>query len=215
MTLVLRDVAVSLRGVPLIRPFSVSVQAGEILTIMGPSGSGKSALLGWIGGDLAGAMQGAGEVLLNGLNVIGMAPERRRIGRLFQDDYLFPHMTVGENLLFAIPAARREVRLEMMRQALADAGLDGYADRAPQTLSGGQRARVALMRTLLSGPAAVLLDEPFSRLDQDLRSTIRSFTCDHIRERQVPAVLVTHDRADVPPGGRVLTISAQGDMHHV
>lgn len=219
MTLVLRDVAVNLRGMPLtrplIRPFSVSVQPGEILTIMGPSGSGKSALLSWIGGDLPGAMQGAGEVLLNGVNVIGVPPERRRIGRLFQDDYLFPHMTVGENLLFAIPAARREVRLEMMQQALADAGLDGYAPRAPQTLSGGQRARVALMRTLLSGPAAVLLDEPFSRLDQDLRSTIRSFTSDHIRDRQVPAILVTHDRADVPPGGRVLAISAQGDMHHV
>lgn len=206
MTLVLRDVAVSLRGVPLIRPFSVSVQAGEILTIMGPSGSGKSALLGWIGGDLPGAMQGAGEVLLNGLNVIGMAPERRRIGRLFQDDYLFPHMTVGENLLFAIPAARREVRLEMMRQALADAGLDGYADRAPQTLSGGQRARVALMRTLLADPEALLLDEPFSRLDAALRDQIRSFVLETARRHGLPVILVTHDGEDArAAGGSILS----------
>ena len=137
------------------------------------------------------------------------------MGRLFQDDLLFPHMTVGENLLFAIPRAPRAERQARMRQALKDAGLDGFADRPPHTLSGGQRARVSLMRTLLAQPAAVLLDEPFSKLDRSLRTTIRAFTFEHIRARNIPALLVTHDPEDVPAGGRVFEITAAGDVVHV
>lgn len=214
--LALHDIAITLAdGTPLFRPFSLDVAAGETVTLMGPSGSGKSSLLSFIGGDLTSAMTATGRVTLNGTDILPLPPERRRIARLFQDDLLFPHMTVGENLLFAIPKAPQPERHAKMQQALADAGLEGFANRPPHTLSGGQRARVALMRALLAEPQALLLDEPFGKLDRDLRATIRSFTFDHIRARAIPALLVTHDPEDVPPGGRVLEIKAMGEIIHV
>lgn len=212
----LRHIALTMAdGTLLIRPFSLEVAAGETVTLMGPSGSGKSSLLSFLGGDLTVAMTGAGDVTLNGSPILSLPPERRRIARLFQDDLLFPHMTVAENLLFAIPKAPQSVRLAKMQQALADADLEGFAGRPPHTLSGGQRARIALMRALLAEPLALLLDEPFGKLDRDLRATIRSFTFDHIRARAIPALLVTHDPEDVPPGGRVLEITAMGEIIHV
>jgi putative thiamine transport system ATP-binding protein len=102
-----------------------------------------------------------------------------------------------------------------MLKALTDAGLEGFADRPPHTLSGGQRARVALMRTLLAEPAAILLDEPFSKLDRDLRAAIRAFTFEHVRTRMIPVILVSHDREDAPPGGRIFEIAAGGELRHV
>jgi putative thiamine transport system ATP-binding protein len=102
-----------------------------------------------------------------------------------------------------------------MAQALQDCGLEGYAARPPHSLSGGQRARVALMRALLAEPAALLLDEPFSKLDRPLRAAMRSFTFEHIGRRRIPAILVTHDREDAPPGGRVFTIGDDGMVQHV
>jgi len=98
---------------------------------------------------------------------IGVAPERRRIGRLFQDDLLFPHLTVAENLAFGMPRGPRYERLRKIEAALAESGLEGLGGRPPHTLSGGQRARVALMRALLAEPRAMLLDEPFNKLDAE------------------------------------------------
>lgn len=210
----LRHIGLLLNGQPLIRPFSLDVSPGETLTLMGPSGSGKSSLLALIGGDLPRAMTGQGDVLLNLVPLVRLPPERRGVGRLFQDDYLFPHMTVGENLLFAIPAGPREERVQRMAQALKDCGLEGFAARPPHSLSGGQRARVALMRALLAEPAALLLDEPFSKLDRPLRAAMRSFTFEHIGKRRIPAILVTHDREDAPPGGRVFAIGEDGTLRH-
>ena len=97
--------AITLQGTPLIRPFSLSVGAGEVVTLMGPSGSGKSTLLSLVAGDLGLPFSFSGRVLLDGEDVTALAPETRRIGRLFQDDLLFPHLTVGENLLFGMSAA--------------------------------------------------------------------------------------------------------------
>ena len=115
-------------------------------------------------------------------------PSARRVGILFQDDLLFPHLSVGGNLAFALPAAVRERARAAARasQALAEADLAGFADRDPATLSGGQRARVALMRTLLAEPRALLLDEPFNRLDAALRGEIRAFVFDHARGARCP-----------------------------
>jgi putative thiamine transport system ATP-binding protein len=134
---------------------------------------------------------------------------------LFQDDLLFPHMTVAENLLFAIPKMPRAERLAMMRDALEQAERQGFEDRPPHTLSGGQRARVSLVRTLLARPNAILLDEPFNKLDAKLRASVRDYTFAQIAERKIPALLVTHDRADAPTHGRVLTITENGEVQDV
>jgi putative thiamine transport system ATP-binding protein len=116
-------------------------------------------------------------------------------------------MTVGENLLFAVPPGPRAQRLAAVQQSLAEAGLHGYGERDPATLSGGQRARVALMRALLARPRALLLDEPFSKLDADLRDQVRAFVFDHIRAHQIPAVLVTHDAADIADPALVVELT--------
>ena len=179
------------------------VAPGVILSIMGPSGSGKSTLLSLLVGALPAGFTASGRVRLDGRDLTGLGPCERRVGILFQDDLLFPHLSVGANLAFALPAAHRGRRQRRARvaEALAAADLAGFAERDPATLSGGQRARVALMRTLLSEPRAIVLDEPFSRLDAALRERMRRFTFERIRERDLPAVLVTHDGEDARAAG--------------
>ena len=188
--------------------FNLEVHGGEIVTIMGPSGSGKSSLLACIAGVMAPEFTCSGVVKLNGVDLESLPPEKRRVGMLFQDDLLFPHMSVGANLAFALPlGANQAERRARVAKALAVAGLSGYEKRDPATLSGGQRARVALMRCLLAEPQAVLLDEPFGRLDAKLRDRVRKFVFDHVRETMVPTLLVTHDMADADAtGGRVIAI---------
>lgn len=214
MALILKDLAISLSGKPLIRPFSLEIADGEIVTLMGPSGCGKSSVLGFIAGDIEQPLVGSGSVILNSRSLDREMPERRGIGRLFQDDLLFPHMTVGENILFGMPRGDRESRLAAMRGALIASGLEGLENRPPFRLSGGQRARVALLRALMAKPDAMLLDEPFNKLDTALRDAIRSFVFGEIAERGIPCLLVTHDRADVPAGGRVLIIGEEGRVSH-
>jgi putative thiamine transport system ATP-binding protein len=207
-TLRLHEVTVSLGSHPLIANLSLAVAPGEVVTVMGPSGSGKSTLLAWLCGSVDPAFQIEGRIDLDGADITDLAPEDRHIGILFQDDLLFPHLSVGENLAFGIPrsvgpAARRE----RVAAALAETELDGLGDRDPATLSGGQRARATLMRTLLSQPKALLLDEPFSKLDAGLRDRIRRFTFDHAVEQALPALLVTHDPDDAAAaGGSVVEI---------
>lgn len=211
----LRHISLSLAGKPLIQPFSLPVGGGEITTLMGPSGSGKSSLLAYIAGDIEQPLSGAGDVLLAGSNLAAVPPERRRIGRLFQDDLLFPHMSVGDNLLFGMARGPRAERQSRMRAALADVGLEGFESRKPASLSGGQRQRVALMRALLAEPLAMLLDEPFNRLDEELREAMRQLVFNHIRRSGIACLLVTHDRADAPAGSPVFHISRNGEVHSV
>lgn len=211
----LRNVTLSLNGRTILKAVTLTVPAGEVVTLMGPSGSGKSSLLSYIGGDLSNAFKATGQALLNGVTMQGLPPEKRGIARLFQDDLLFPHMTVGENLLFAVPRLPQAERIAMMRKALQRAELEGFENRAPHTLSGGQRQRVALMRALLAKPKAILLDEPFSKLDHALRQQMRDYVFGHIKARGIPALLVTHDREDAPEGGRIFEVSESGELHHV
>lgn len=175
-----------------------AVAPGETLTVTGPSGSGKSTLLAFVCGTLDPAFTAEGRVLLGEADLTGLPPERRRVGILFQDALLFPHLSVAGNLLAGLsPAVRgRAARRSRVEAALAHAGLEGLGGRDPATLSGGQQARVALMRTLLSEPRALLLDEPFSKLDTLLRDRIRAFVFAEIRRHHLPTLLVTHDRAD-------------------
>lgn len=204
--LVLEDLRLLLRGRELAR-IDAAVAPGEVLTVMGPSGSGKSSLLAAIVGTLGPQFRLAGRVLLDGRDVTAEPPERRRIGILFQDPLLFPHMSVGDNLAFGLSPGRRD-RGARVAEALADVGLEGYERRDPATLSGGQRARVALMRTLLAEPRALLLDEPFSGLDRSLRARVRELVLVRATARGLPVLMVTHDAEDAEAaGGRVLEIA--------
>lgn len=204
----LRLVAARLRvgGSDLLAGFDLEVGPGAVTTVMGPSGCGKSSLLSWICGTLEPAFEASGEIWLDGVAIHELPPERRRVGILFQDDLLFPHLSVGENLGFALPSAvrgRRERRARV-EAALDEAGLVGFARRDPATLSGGQRARVALMRTLLAEPRALLLDEPFGKLDRALRDRFRRFVFEHARAAGLPTLLVTHDEVDAEAAGGVV-----------
>jgi putative thiamine transport system ATP-binding protein len=198
--LALRDVTLSVADKKLLGPLSLDVAPGAVATIMGPSGSGKSSLLAYLCGTLDPAFTATGKATLDGADLAGLAPEKRRIGILFQDDLLFPHLSVAGNLAFAIPANAPD-RKARINAALAEAELDGYGDRDPATLSGGQRARVSLMRALLAEPRAILLDEPFSKLDADLRGKMREFVFAHISTRRIPCLMVTHDEADAAAAG--------------
>jgi putative thiamine transport system ATP-binding protein len=191
----LRDVAISHDGARLFEPVSCRVQPGRPVTIMGPSGAGKSSLLAWLTGVLPPGLTGEGDVLLDGDSVLSLPAHRRRLGILFQDDLLFPHMSVGENLAFGLQTGGdRSTRRKRIDQALARVELAGFADRDPLTLSGGERARVALLRVLLSEPRALLLDEPFSKLDLTLRDRFRSLVFKS--STQLPVLLVSHDPQD-------------------
>jgi putative thiamine transport system ATP-binding protein len=196
----LRLIRISLRvgGNDLLSGLDLEVGPGAVTTVMGPSGCGKSSLLSYLCGTLEPAFEASGEVWLDGVAIHELPPERRRVGILFQDDLLFPHLSVGENLAFALPPTvrgRRE-RSARIEAALREADLAGFARRDPATLSGGQRARVALMRTLLAEPRTLLLDEPFGKLDRALRDRFRAFVFEHARAAGLPTLLVTHDEAD-------------------
>lgn len=193
-------------GELLIRDLSLEIAAGEIVTLMGKSGSGKSTLLNAIAGHLPAQFAISGGVALNGQSLQGQRPENRQVGMMFQDAMLFPHLSVGDNLAFGLHSRvkGREARRAQVEAALTQAGLGGLYARHPDSLSGGQRSRAALMRTLLAEPAALLLDEPFASLDADRRDEIRAFTFEHVQHRAIPVLLVTHDADDAQAmNGRV------------
>ena len=207
MSLQLENVSIAVHGRTLIRDLSASIEPGRVLAVMGPSGSGKSSLLAWVAGTLETPFETRGRLLLDKRELSALPIQQRRIGLLFQDDLLFPHMTVLSNLLFALPSAPRAARSAAAEAALAQAGLEGFGPRFPASLSGGQRSRVSLLRALLAAPAALLLDEPFSKLDATLRGQMREFTFRMLSARRVPALLVTHDAADVPSGAQIIHLT--------
>ncbi|WP_412508892.1 ATP-binding cassette domain-containing protein [Roseovarius sp. SYSU LYC5161] len=185
-----------------------TVAPGDVLTIMGPSGVGKSTLLSFVTGTLPPAFTATGRVFLDGVDITGVPPHRRQVGILYQDDILFPHMSVGQNLAFGMaPGGTRAARREAIARALAEIGLAGFEGRDPATLSGGQAARVQLLRVLLSQPGALLLDEAFSRLDTTRRAQIRKLVFEMARNRDLPVLMVTHDAEDArAAGGCVITL---------
>ncbi|RPH25946.1 ATP-binding cassette domain-containing protein [Buttiauxella warmboldiae] len=211
--LCVKDCTIARASRPLVEGMSFKVAPGEILTLMGPSGVGKSTFLSWMIGALPAEFSATGELWLNQQRRDTLPTERRHIGILFQDALLFAHLNVGQNLAMALPAAvkGRASRQSHVEQALAHARLDNFSRRDPATLSGGERARISLLRALLAKPEALLLDEPFSRLDRPLREQFRQFVWQQVAQLRIPVVLVTHDPQDIPTGGRVVTLPGLGD----
>lgn len=208
-SLQLKDVVITLEGRELLSINEI-IKAGNVLTVMGPSGSGKSSLLAYVAGFLEPVFTATGNVFLNDEIITSLPPEKRKVGLLFQDAMLFPHMSVGQNLNFAISrqkASSKKERFELVEQALDVANLKGYADRDPATLSGGQKSRIALMRVLLSDPHVLLLDEAFSKLDAALRGQIRDFVFKEAKRRNLPVLMVTHDEDDAKAAsGKVIVL---------
>ncbi|HYI75840.1 MAG TPA: ABC transporter ATP-binding protein [Gaiellaceae bacterium] len=173
---------------------SLCVARGEVVALLGPSGCGKTTLLRLIAGF---EQADAGTVAVDGRLVAGpgcwVAPEARRVGMVFQDYALFPHLTVAGNVGFGLPRRERAMRVP---ELLAIVGLERLGSRYPHELSGGQQQRVALARALAPAPALVLLDEPWSNVDPFLRETLRGEVADIIRPLGVTALLVTHDREE-------------------
>ncbi|MBU2961673.1 ATP-binding cassette domain-containing protein [Citreicella sp. C3M06] len=203
-TLHLDHLRIAQNGREMLR-IDATIAPGEVFSVMGPSGIGKSTLLAAIIGMLPKGFTLDGGILLGRADITALPPERRHIGILFQDALLFPHLSVGGNLAFGLP--RGGNRKQRVAEALDSIGLPGFSDRDPATLSGGQKARVALMRVLLSQPRALLLDEPFSRLDTELRAQVRDMVFTRARAAKLPVLLVTHDSEDARAAeGPVLTL---------
>lgn len=194
----------------LLGPLAFDIKPGQVMTLMGVSGVGKSTVLNWLIGAPQPMFRVKGEAWLGDQRVDQLPTEQRRIGILFQDDLLFPHFSVGDNLAFALPTETKgkKARHQVIKEVLNSAGLSGFYDRDPATLSGGQRARVSLLRALIAEPQALLMDEPFSKLDSTLRQQFRSFVYERISERKIPTLLVTHDAEDIPEDGKVLELHA-------
>ncbi|MGH8197884.1 MAG: ABC transporter ATP-binding protein [Steroidobacteraceae bacterium] len=197
MRLELREVSRFFPGVAAIDRLSLAVDAGRIGCLLGPSGSGKSTVLRSIAGF---ERPDAGDVLADGELLSGrgswVPPERRRIGMLFQDFALFPHLDVLANVAFGLRDANRESRRRRALEMLELVGLAGVAGRFPHELSGGQQQRVALARALAPRPRLVLLDEPFSNLDADVRTELAQQVRAALVAEGATALLVTHDQRE-------------------
>jgi thiamine transport system ATP-binding protein len=191
--LVVSGLHVSYEGSALLRNIDLEVAPDEIVALLGASGSGKSTLLRVI----AGVQQpDAGRVLWGGEDLAGVPAHRRRIGLVFQDALLFPHLDVGSNVAFGLVGRPRAEMDRRVGDLLELVGLAGFQRRAVTTLSGGEAQRVALARALAPGPRMLLLDEPFGALDRELRDRLAVEVRDLLHSLGTPAVHVTHDLAE-------------------
>ncbi|HAS8126077.1 TPA: ATP-binding cassette domain-containing protein [Vibrio vulnificus] len=206
MTFCLENLAIHKRsGETLFSDINLTIDAGEIVSLMGPSGCGKSTLLSLIAGHLSDEFRYSGTLSLNQRDLAPLAPHQRQVGILFQDDMLFPHLNIWQNLAFALPNdIKGTERKTQAINALDKIALSELAGSYPEQISGGQRARISLIRMLLAKPQMALLDEPFSKLDKELRVQFRDWVISQLQQAHIPALMVTHDIDDVPPGSRVL-----------
>lgn len=212
--LCVKNVSLRLPESRLLTNVNFTVDKGDIVTLMGPSGCGKSTLFSWMIGALAGQFSCTGSYGLMSNGLTCYPPHSVRLA-FFPDALLFDQFSVGQNLLLALPATLKgNARRNAVNDALERSGLDGAFHQDPATLSGGQRARVALLRALLAQPKALLLDEPFSRLDVALRDNFRHWVFSEIRAMAIPVVQVTHDLQDVPPDSPVLDMAQWSENYN-
>lgn len=180
-----------------IKNFTMTIEKGEIISILGESGSGKSTVLRIIAGlevNASGIIKISNKRILD--DNIFIVPEKRGIGMVFQDYALFPHMTVTENIIFGLKGLNRKEKQERLIEMLELINLKGFEARYPYELSGGQQQRIAIARALAPRPTLLLLDEPFSNLDADLRSKIREDIKIILRQTGTTSIFVTHDKED-------------------
>ena len=181
----------------LIKNLSIKIENSEILCVFGESGVGKSSLINVISGVNEENLKIEGEIKLNGMILNNIPTEKRKIGLLLQDGTLFPHLTVEQNLLFGMDKSlNKKEKNSLILNYLDKANMSGFQDRYPNTLSGGQKARIACLRAILSEPNALLLDEPFSSLDPSQRNSFREFVVKQVKRANIPCLLVTHDEGD-------------------
>jgi len=193
MMLELRNIGVDYDGKPFLRGVNFAVERGERVSLVGPSGSGKSTLLRVVAGIES---PSTGAVLIGGNDVTSTPPHLRRVGMVFQDNQLFPHLTVGDNVGYSLKIARRRDRAEVVGEMLDLVGLAGFEQRNVASLSGGEQKRVAVARSLAANPTVLLLDEPLTGLDEALHDRLLDDLVALFDRRGTTVIHVTHDIAE-------------------
>lgn len=205
MMLELRNIGVDYDGKPFLRGVNLSVERGERISLVGPSGSGKSTLLRVIAGI---ERPSTGAVFIDGNDVTSTPPHLRQVGMVFQDNQLFPHLAVGDNVGYSLRVARRRDRAGVVREMLDLVGLAGFGQRTVTSLSGGEQKRVAVARSLAANPTVLLLDEPLTGLDEALHDRLLDDLIALFDDRGTTVVHVTHDIAEAQRlSSRVIEIS--------
>ena len=176
---------------PLIKNISFKVKKGEILFISGKSGLGKSTLLDLISGFHDNNLIWTGKIYLNKLDITNASIQNKKIGYMLQDYFLFPHFNVKNNLIFSLPKKTRNKK-EQALDYLKQINMVQFSDHYPSELSGGQKARIACLRAIISNPNALLLDEPFSSLDKKTMKSFQHFLFDYVKKLNIPCVIVSH-----------------------
>lgn len=185
---------------------SICLTAGESLGVMGPSGCGKSTWLRWLLGVEQAYVTVKGELSIDGQQVHQLPIEQRGVGLVMQEQALFPYYSVAQNLSFALAQQKlsRHQQRTLIEEKLALIGLSGYQSRMPEQLSGGERARVALLRAVLAQPKLILLDEPFNGLDKARREQMCHWTYEFLRQHRIAAIIVSHDQSDLVNANQLL-----------
>ena len=176
---------------PLIKNLSFKVKKGEILFISGKSGLGKSTLLDLISGFHDNNLIWTGKIYLNKLDITNASIQNKKIGYMLQDYFLFPHFNVKNNLIFSLPKQTRNKK-EQALDYLKQINMVEFSDHYPSELSGGQKARIACLRAIVSNPDALLLDEPFSSLDKKTMKSFQKFLFDFVKKLNIPCIIVSH-----------------------
>ena len=176
---------------PLIKNLSFKVKKGEILFISGKSGLGKSTLLDLISGFHDNNLIWTGKIYLNKLDITNASIQNKKIGYMLQDYFLFPHFNIKNNLIFSLPKQTRNKK-EQALDYLKKINMVEFSDHYPSELSGGQKARIACLRAIISNPDALLLDEPFSSLDKNTMKSFQKFLFDYVKKLNIPCIIVSH-----------------------
>ena len=176
---------------PLIKNLSFKVKKGEILFISGKSGLGKSTLLDLISGFHDNNLIWTGKMYLNKLDITNVSIQNKKIGYMLQDYFLFPHFNVKNNLIFSLPKQTRNKK-EQALDYLKQINMVEFSDHYPSELSGGQKARIACLRAMVSNPDALLLDEPFSSLDKKTMKSFQKFLFNYVKKLNIPCIIVSH-----------------------